>query len=104
MKKDQGNLSIGFCYDDSLDRTDGVSQYVKTVGDWLSDQGHEVHYLVGESKIKIWHGAPVYSLAKNLRVAFAGNRLSTPLLPKLGQIKGIISRTNLDVLHVQVPY
>lgn len=104
MKKGQKNLSIGFCYDDSLDRADGVSQYVKTVGAWLSDQGHEIHYLVGESKIKTWHGAPVYSLAKNLRVAFAGNRLSMPLVPKLGQIKKIIERTDLDILHVQVPY
>lgn len=104
MKKGPKSLSVGFLYDDSLDKTDGVSQYVKTVGAWLSSQGHTVSYFVGESDIKSWHGAPVYSLAKNLRVAFAGNRLSTPLLPKLNLFRQAIRGNKLDVMHVQVPY
>src|SRR3989344_7958692 len=47
-------LSVGFLYDDTLDSFDGVAQYVKTLGAWLSSQGHHVCYLVGQTKITNW--------------------------------------------------
>jgi phosphatidylinositol alpha-mannosyltransferase len=43
-------MTIGFVLDDSLDKTDGVQQYVLTLGNWLAQNGHTVHYLVGETK------------------------------------------------------
>ena len=43
-------LKIGLVLDDSLDKPDGVQQYVLILGKWLSSQGHDVHYLVGETK------------------------------------------------------
>lgn len=104
MKKNLKKISVGFLYDDSLDTNDGVAQYVKTIGAWLSANEHQVTYLVGESKIKTWAGGEVYSLAKNLRVSWGGNRLSTPLIPKLKLIKQIIKQKDLDVVHVQIPY
>lgn len=97
-------LKIGFVFDDSLDRPDGVSQYVKTLGKWLSNQGHEVRYLVGETKIRSWQGGRVYSLSRNIGVSFNGNRLSTPLPASRQKIKKIISDEKFDVLHIQVPY
>lgn len=96
--------SIGFLYDDSLDTSDGVAQYVKTIGAWLSANGHQVTYLVGESKLKTWAGGDVYSLSKNLNISWGGNRLSTPFAPKLKLIKRIIKKKEFDVVHVQVPY
>ncbi|MBI1952271.1 glycosyltransferase family 4 protein [Candidatus Saccharibacteria bacterium] len=96
--------SVGFLYDDSLDTNNGVSQYVKTVGGWLSANGHQVTYLVGESKLKTWAGGEVYSLSKNLRVAWGGNRLSVSVVPKLKLIKKIVKQKDIDVIHVQVPY
>ncbi len=104
MKNLRKNLSVAFCYDDSLDKQDGVSQYVKTVGAWLSAQGHEVIYLVGETKLKSWKGAPVYSLSKNLAVNFNGNRVNTPLPASRRQISRILANRQIDILHVQVPY
>jgi len=43
-------MIIGFVLDDSLDKTDGVQQYVITLGQWFAKHDHEVHYLVGETK------------------------------------------------------
>ena len=104
MKASQKSLSIGFFYDDSLDKPDGVSQYVKTVGAWLSGQGHEVTYLVGETAIAQWAGAPVYSLSKNLTVKFNGNRVNTPLLASKKLISSVLNRHDFDIIHVQMPY
>ncbi len=97
-------LKIGLVFDDTLDSSDGVAQYVKTLGAWLAAQGHEVSYLVGETKLTEWSGGKVYSLAKNFKVRFNGNRLSIPGPARRWQIKQILASENFDVLHVQVPY
>ncbi|MBI4033875.1 glycosyltransferase family 4 protein [Candidatus Saccharibacteria bacterium] len=97
-------LSVGFLYDDTLDSNDGVTQYVKTLGGWLSGRGHSVSYLVGETKTASWHGGKIYSLSKNLAVSWGGNRLSIPLIPKKRQIARVTEANAFDVIHVQVPY
>jgi phosphatidylinositol alpha-mannosyltransferase len=104
MPKRAKTLKIGFVFDDSLDSSDGVSQYVKTLGKWLSSQGHEVRYLVGETKLKNWAGGRVYSMSRNQRVVFNGNRLSIPLPSRKSFIKTVLENENFDVLHVQVPH
>ncbi|HXY18310.1 MAG TPA: glycosyltransferase family 4 protein, partial [Candidatus Nitrosopolaris sp.] len=104
MVKSAEKLSVGFLFDDTLDSSDGVAQYVKTLGAWLSSQGHQVCYLVGETKIKSWADGRVYSLAKNQRVVFNGNRLSIPLPARRDRIKQVLRENKFDVLHVQVPY
>ena len=51
MVKQAGKaLKIGLVFDDSLDKPDGVQQYILSIGKWLTSQGHEVHYLVGQTK------------------------------------------------------
>lgn len=104
MKRTEGNLSIAFLFDDTLDSNDGVAQYVKTVGAWLSEQGHSVSYLVGETKISSWAGGEVYSLSRNRQVVFNGNRLSMPMPTSASRIRTILEHQDFDVLHVQVPY
>src|SRR3989344_4943115 len=104
MVKASGKLSVGFCYDDSLDKTDGVAQYVKNLGQWLSGQGHHVFYMVGETYLKRWSGGSVYSLSKNQRVFFNGNFVSTPLPASRRRIKQVLQKERPDILHVQVPY
>lgn len=103
MKNDR-KLKVGLVFDDSLDSSDGVAQYVKTLGGWLSDQGHQVVYLAGETTKKSWGGAPIYSLARNLTVRFNGNRLSMPLVSKRKQLKRVLDEGRFDVLHVMMPY
>lgn len=95
-------LKIGFVFDDSLDKTDGVQQYVLSLGNWLVSQGHEVHYLVGETKRK---DLPrVHSLSRNVGVRFNGNNLSIPLPASSKDIQALLVQESFDVLHVQVPF
>lgn len=95
-------LKIGFVLDDTLDTPDGVQQYVLTVGTWLTNQGHEVHYLVGESLRSDIDN--VHSMAKNIKVRFNKNRLSIPLPTNKQQIAKKLADLKLDILHVQMPY
>jgi phosphatidylinositol alpha-mannosyltransferase len=95
-------LKIGFVFDDSLDKPDGVQQYVLILGRWLSEQGHDVHYLVGETKRTDLPN--LYSLARNIKVRFNQNRMAMPLPARLGPIREVLQREKFDILHVQVPY
>lgn len=97
-------LTIGLVFDDSLDSNDGVAQYVKTLGAWLVQQGHQVSYLVGETKLKNWEGGRVYGLAKNQAVYFNGNKLSIPWPANPGKIKAVLDKESFDVLHVMMPH
>lgn len=95
-------LKVGLVVDDTLDKPDGVQQYVLAVGEWLSSQGHEVHYLVGETKRR---DLPrIHSLSKNVAVRFNGNRLSVPLPASKRAIRSLLRQESFDVLHVQMPY
>ncbi|MFI2751960.1 glycosyltransferase family 4 protein [Cellulomonas sp. P22] len=87
--------------DDSLDRPDGVQQNVLTLGRWLTSQGHEVHYLTSTTTRTDLPN--VHSLTRNVSVRFNGNRLSTPLWPRRGDLDDVLA-LGLDVLHVQMPY
>jgi phosphatidylinositol alpha-mannosyltransferase len=96
-------LNIGFVLDDGLDKPDGVQQYVLSVGGWLSAQGHDVRYLVGQTARKDIPG--VHSMSRNVRVSFNGNQGGTmPLPASTRNIRRVLARKRFDVLHVQVPY
>lgn len=95
-------MTIGFVLDDSLDKPDGVQQAVLTTGEWMRAQGHDVHYLVGQTDRTDIEN--VHSLAKTLRVKFNGNTMGTPLPASGSQLKDFFSSHKFDVLHVQMPY
>lgn len=95
-------MKIGFVLDDSLDKSDGVQQYVLTLGAYYRTQGHEVHYIVGETlRDDIPH---VHSLSRNIQAKFNQNRMSTPLPVPKPRIAQLLEELQLDVLHVQMPY
>ncbi len=95
-------MKIAFLLDDSLDKADGVQQYIITLGHYYQQQGHEVHYLVGQTRRR---DIPrVHSLSKNLQVKFNQNRMSTPLPASKSAIRKLLAEEKFDVLHVQVPY
>ena len=100
----QAKLTIGIVIDTTLDLTDGVQQYVFAVGDWLQSKGHVVHYLSGEANPDKHPNRMVYSLAKNITVNGNNNTMSIPLYGKRSAIRSVMSETNFDVLHVQMPY
>src|SRR5688572_33467442 len=95
-------LKVGLVLDGSLDKTDGVQQYVLILGKWLASEGHEVHYLVGETERTDLPN--IHSLTRNVSVRFNKNRMSTPLPANLRPIRRLLQQEQFDVLHVQVPY
>lgn len=94
-------MKIGLVLDDRLDVSDGVQQYVRTVGQWLTSQGHEVRYLVGEAD---GTATDVLGLSKTIGVAFNKNRVRVPLPANKERVQSILEANDLDVLHVQMPY
>jgi phosphatidylinositol alpha-mannosyltransferase len=95
-------LKIGFVLDDTLDTPDGVHQHVLMLGKWMLGQGHEVHYLVGETNRDDLEN--IHSMARNIKVRFNKNRLSVPLPTNRKVIKEKLDELKLDVIHVQMPY
>lgn len=96
-------MKIGLVLDDTLDTPDGVQQYVLHVGKWLSEQGHDVHYLVGQTTRTDIENLHV--LSRNVRVKFnGGNQMSVPLPVSKSRLKVFLKQEQFDVLHVQVPY
>ncbi len=97
-------MRIGIVFDDSLDRTDGVQQYIKTVGRWFQDDGHVVHYLVGESDPSLNADLTIHSMTKNFKVSGNQNKLTLPLPANKEKIRKILYDQEYDVLHMQLPY
>lgn len=93
---------IAFVLDDSLDKTDGVQQYILTLGQWMRHRGVEVHYLVGHTeRTDIPH---IHSLSRNIQTHFNQNRMSTPLPASKKLIKALLESEQFDAIHVQMPY
>jgi phosphatidyl-myo-inositol alpha-mannosyltransferase len=95
-------LKVGFVLDTSLDPPDGVQQYILRLGEWMTAQGHNVHYLVGETKRTDIPN--VHSLSKNVTVTFNGNKMTVPLWAHGTKVKQLLAKEQFDVLHVQSPY
>ena len=96
------SLKIGIVLDDSLDKVDGVQQYVIAIGEWLRAQGHDVHYLVGSTQRQDLPG--IHSLSRNVAVRFNRNRMSMPLPTSRTKLRRFLAAEQFDVLHVQLPY
>ncbi len=96
------SYKIAFVLDDSLDKTDGVQQYVLTLGQWFASRGHDVHYIVGETtRTDIPN---IHSMAKNIKVRFNGNRMSIPLPASKRAIRRLLAHEEFDIVHIQMPY
>lgn len=102
MASDASQLKIGLVLDTSLDPQDGVQQYVVAIGEWLRNQGHDVHYLVGQTESRQLPN--VHSLARNVGVSFNGNRTTIPLPTSSKKLRGFMAEHKFDVLHVQTPH
>lgn len=102
MAKNAKKLKVGLVLDTSLDPPDGVQQYVISVGEWLRSEGHDVHYLVGQTEHRALPN--IHSLARNFKVRFNGNRTTIPLPTSKKKLRKFLKQENFDVLHVQVPH
>lgn len=97
-------MRLGLVLDSTLDSNDGVQQYVKNLGRWMISKGHEVYFLVGESKRSSEFGDRVISLSRNITVKGNSNRVSFSLLPDLPKINKISKTLRLDLIHIQMPF
>jgi phosphatidylinositol alpha-mannosyltransferase len=95
-------LKIGLVLDSGLDKPDGVQQYVLALGEWFGNQGHEVHYLVGQTKRQDIPN--VHSLSRSVKVRFNGNSGSIPLIAGRRKLRRFLAAEKFDVLHVQMPH
>lgn len=94
-------MKIALVLDDSIDRPDGVQQYVRSLGAYLTSVGHDVHYVCSVSEST---DPAVHSLARNAAVTFNGNGLRTPLPVSRRRIRAFLDAERFDVIHVQTPH
>lgn len=94
-------MKIAMVLDDSIDRPDGVQQYVLTLGAFLEREGHEVHYVCSDATRD---DITVHSLARNVGVTFNGNGLRVPLPTSRAKLREFLERESYDVIHVQIPH
>lgn len=95
-------MKIAFVLDDTLDKTDGVQQYVTTVGEHLRGRGHDVHYLVPTTTRTDLQN--IHSLGRFISTRFNDNNVRTPLPASTKDIKQVLDKEDFDVVHVQMPY
>ncbi|WP_062070137.1 glycosyltransferase family 4 protein [Demequina sediminicola] len=94
-------MKIAFVLDDSIDRPDGVQQYVLTLGAFMERAGHEVHYVCSDATRT---DVRVHSLARNTGVRFNGNDLRVPLPTSRTALRVFLDQQRFDVIHVQIPH
>lgn len=94
-------MKIGLVIDDGIDSTDGVQQYIKTLANWLVQQGHEVVYITSTGQAD---NARTYNLVRNVRVRFNKNVLRIPMGASVKQLRLLLRNEDFDVIHVQMPY
>ena len=99
----KNKLKIGLVFDDTLDSNDGVQQYVKSLGGWLIEQGHEVRFLVGETKNAGPFQPFVHSLSRNITIRGNQNKMFLPFFSRKSAIKKVLDEESFDVLHVMMP-
>jgi phosphatidylinositol alpha-mannosyltransferase len=97
----KSKLTIGYVLDDSIDSTDGVQQYVKTVSDWMMREGHDCHFIVGHSDSEADN---VHSMSRVVKLKFNHNSVATPVPARSKRIHALLAAQTFDVLHVQMPY
>jgi len=94
-------MKVALVLDDSIDRPDGVQQWVRALGSYLERVGHEVHIICSVSSSD---DPRVHAIAKNMSVKFNGNGLQTPLPASRKLIRELLIAEDFDVIHVQMPY
>ncbi len=95
-------LRVGLVLDTSLDSDEGVPRYVIDIGQWLTSQGHEVHYLVGQTDKRQLPN--LHSLSRNIKVRFNGTTTTIPLPTSRRKLRRFMASHPFDVLHVQTPH
>ncbi|HMT18849.1 MAG TPA: glycosyltransferase family 4 protein [Candidatus Saccharibacteria bacterium] len=95
-------MKIAYVLDDTLDKSDGVQQAVLTIADEMKKRGHDVHFIVPETKRTDLEN--IHIISRYISMRFNGNTVRTPLPASKKAIKLLLAQEKFDVLHVQMPY
>ena len=88
--------------DDSLDRPDGVQQWVLAAGRYLESAGYGVVYFAGQTKREDLPG--LVSLGRLRSWRFNRNRGQSPGWVSRRKLKQAWRQNPVDIIHVQAPY
>jgi phosphatidylinositol alpha-mannosyltransferase len=97
----QKKLVIVFLYDGMLKPSEGVPNYILSLGDYYTIKGHDVYYLVGQTEIVT---DKIIALTHTVSVKFNGNKVETPMLASMQKIRSALDKTKPDIIHLQMPY
>ncbi len=95
-------LRVGFLIDDSLDRPDGVQQWVLAAGAYLAQAGHQVVYFAGQTRRTDLPG--LVSLGQLRSWRFNQNRGQSPGWTSRRQLRTAWVNNPVDIVHLQAPY
>lgn len=95
-------MTIGYVLDDTLDRQDGVQQAVLSIGEHMRQLGHDVHYIVAETKRTDIPN--IHSIGRYMSFQFNGNSVRTPFPISKKAVQKLFTDVQFDVLHVQMPF
>ena len=101
MSTDSEHLNIAFVFDGKYAVADGVPNYMRTLGDYFEDCGHDVSFVVGESAVQ---DSRVYDIGRVATVPSNGNQVSFAIPSSGRDIKDALTEIQPDILHVQMPY
>lgn len=95
-------MTIGYVLDDTLDKADGVQQATIAIAEKMRTLGHDVHYIVTETKRTDLKN--VHVMSRYISLKFNGNSVRTPWPASRKQITKLFLDIQFDILHVQLPY
>ena len=96
------SLRVGFLLDDSLDRPDGVQQWVLAAGAYLTRAGHQVTYFAGQTARGDLDR--LVSLGRLKNWCFNRNRGQSPSWISRAELRDAWTENPVDIVHLQAPY
>lgn len=93
--------NVLFVFDGNYDCGNGVSTYIRTIGDFLESNGSQVDYIVGQSTLDDKH---IHTLGRSLDIPINGSTAGLPLPVSRRAIAEVLDTLKPDAIHVQVPY
>lgn len=90
-----------FIYDGEFDQANGVSNYIRTIGDYAAEQGVDVHYLVGKASSQEPNTS---SISKTIPIHANDSRSLIPAHTSRAELANLLDSFDPDVAHVQMPF
>jgi phosphatidylinositol alpha-mannosyltransferase len=98
---DQTDNHLLFVFDGEYALDNGVSNYIRTIGNYALDQGCAVDYLVGKTEL---NEPSVHAFSTSLPLTANGSRSFIPLHTSTRRIANCLDSVHPNAVHVQLPY